>query len=153
MKSVKAQPALSHEHLRRVGPEEPAADLMGWLLKDVSRTLAADASLDGLRSSHYRLLRAVPRAGIRMTELGDRIGMTTQGSGQFVKALVETGHLRVEVHDADRRSRVVVRTPAGDRAVAAIGKRIKRIEGGWAKRVGATRYDAFRSVLTELTND
>ena len=136
--------------LRRIGPSEPLVELMGWLLKDMSRALAADPSLDGLRSSHYRLLKAVPPAGIRMTELGERIGMTTQGSGQFVKALVETGHLRVEVDDADRRSRVVVRTVAGERAVAAIGRRIKRIEDGWARRVGSARFEEFRRVLGEL---
>lgn len=153
MKSVKGDQEEPPPQVRRVSPGEPAVDMMGWLLKDVSRTLAADASLGGLRSSHYRLLRAVPREGIRMTELGERIGMTTQGSGQFVKALVETGHLRVEVDNADRRSRVVVRTAAGNRAVAAIGRRIKAIEDSWGRRVGASRYDAFRAVLSELVDD
>lgn len=153
MKSVKGDPENPSLQIRRASSGEPAVDLMGWLLKEVSRTLAADASSGGLRSSHYRLLRAVPREGIRMTELGERVGMTTQGSGQFVKALTETGHLSVEVDNADRRSRVVVRTVAGDRAVASIGRRIKAIEDGWGRRVGASRYDAFRAVLSELVDD
>ncbi|MEO6713286.1 MAG: MarR family transcriptional regulator [Mycobacteriales bacterium] len=152
MKSVKGDLEESRLQLRRVGPDEPAVDLMGWLLKDVSRMLESDSTLGGLRSSHYRVLRAVPRGGIRITELGARVGMTTAGSGQFVKTLVESGHLRVEVDDADRRSRVVVRTVAGDRAVVAIGRCIRRIEDGWAKRVGASRYDAFRVVLAEIAD-
>lgn len=133
--------------------DEPVVDLMGWLLKNVSITLASDAVLDGLRSSHYRVLRAVPGEGIRISDLGARVGMTTAGSGQFVKSLVSTGHLRVEVHDMDRRSRIVVRTPVGDRAVVAITKRLQRTEKQWAKRVGAARFDTFRGVLAELVGN
>lgn len=138
------------DDLRRVAPDEPAADLMGWLLKHVALTLAGDATLGGLRASHYRVLRAVPPGGIRITGLGARVGMTTAGSGQFVKALVESGHLRVDVDEGDRRSRVVVRTPEGDRAVAAISRRLTRMEQQWAAQVGSARYGNFRAVLAEL---
>ncbi|MDX6401127.1 MAG: hypothetical protein QOF27_1733 [Gaiellaceae bacterium] len=132
--------------------DEPAivADMMGSLLKQVSRIIASEERWGGLRASHYRLLCAVPPGGIRMTELGERLGMTTQASGQFVGFLVDTGHLSVEVDQADRRSRRVVRTRRGDRTVGGITERIARIEDKWAEQVGAKRYAVFRAVLAEL---
>ncbi len=124
----------------------PAAMMMGQVLKQVSRQLAAD----GLRASHFRLLWEIPPSGTRITELSERLGMTKQACGQFVRHLDVTGHVRVEVPADDRRSRVVLRTPLGDRAAQMFATRVGDIEAEWVLRVGPRRYAAFRSVLTEL---
>ena len=76
--------------------------------------------------------------------------MTKQACGQFVRHLDVTGHVRVEVPADDRRSRMVVRTPLGDRAARMFATRVGDIEAEWVSRVGPRRYAAFRSVLTEL---
>ena len=124
----------------------PAPMMMGQVLKQVSRQLAAD----GLRASHFRLLTEIPPSGTRITELSERLGMTKQACGQFVRHLDVTGHVRVEVPADDRRSRMVVRTPLGDRAAQMFATRVADIEAEWVSRVGPRRYAAFRSVLTEL---
>ena len=140
MVSVNPRPDPSDEH---------AVALMGWLMKQVSRTIAAE-DWGGLRPSHFRMLSAVPAQGVRISELAERLAMSKQGCGQFVTQLVGTGHLTVEVPPGDRRSRFVRRTPVGDRAVADFTERVGRLEDGWAQQVGARRYAAFRAVLEEL---
>src|SRR4249920_2082143 len=90
----------------------------------------------GLRPSHFRMLAEVPPEGISISELGERLSMTKQASGQFVTQLVATGHLRVRVDPADRRSRIVVRTALGTRTSRAVTAAIDRVEADWAERVG-----------------
>jgi len=56
-------------------------------------------------------------------ELGERVGMTKQGCGQFVTHLVETGHLATEPDPSDRRVRIVRRTPLGQKLLDAVLER------------------------------
>ena len=126
--------------------------LMGLLLNQVRAAFAAE-DWGGLRQSHFRVMTSVPAEGITITELGDRTGMTKQGCGQFVSHLVDTGHLEVETDPADRRTRIVRRTPLGHRTVRKVSARIARIEGEWAAAVGPKRYRVFRQVLDDLTLD
>lgn len=140
MTSVKTFPPAGAPHV---------AGLMGPLFEEIRQTFAAE-DWNGLRPSHFRLLSAVPPEGITITELGERISMTKQGSGQFVASLTASGHLEARVDPADRRARVVVRSKAGDQVVKAFERRLLRIERVWAKRVGAERYAEFRDVLMEL---
>lgn len=123
--------------------------LMGLLFRQVSATFAAE-NWRGLRQSHFRVMSCVPREGISITDLADRVGMTKQGCGQFVTSLSESGHLVVETDPADRRTRVVKRTALGRRVVKQVIARNLRIEQEWAQRVGSKRYAEFRHVLEEL---
>jgi DNA-binding MarR family transcriptional regulator len=131
------------------GDEVHVAGQMGRLMRSI-RTVFAQEDWDGLRQSHFRMLYEIPPDGITITELGERLGMTKQASGQFVTHLTGTGHVRVRADPDDRRSRIVVRTALGDRTTAAVVDRILRIEQEWAQRVGPKRYAAFRQVLDEL---
>ena len=126
-----------------------AALLMGLMLRQVHEVFVAE-DWKGLRQSHFRVISSVPPEGINITELGDRVGMTKQGCGQFVTQLVQSGHLRVQHSPADRRTRVVHRTSAGNRTIAAVTARNLRLEQDWAERVGSERYTIFREVLEEL---
>lgn len=132
--------------------EQHIAVLMGLLFRRISETFAAE-DWEGLRQSHFRVLFSVPPEGITVTELADRVGMTKQGSGQFVTQLEHSGHLRTEADPADRRRRVVRRTAEGERVVRAVTRRNQRIEDEWADRVGERRYRTFRKVLEELVSE
>lgn len=129
--------------------ERHAALLMGLLMRQVHDVFAAE-DWKGLRQSHFRVISAVPPEGITITELGERVGMTKQGCGQFVTQLSQTGHLRVEHSPADRRTRIVYRTSAGNRTIAAVTARNLRLEQDWAEQVGPERYRVFREVLEDL---
>lgn len=128
------------------------AVLAGKLMQEIRATFAAE-DWGGLRQSHLRLLSNVPADGISITELGERLSMTKQASGQFVSQLIGTGHLESRTDPHDGRVRVVVRTSLGDRTVKAANARILRMERKWAKAVGPARYAEFRQVLQELTEN
>jgi DNA-binding MarR family transcriptional regulator len=150
MTSVKAYTA--HPVAVPAAGEPHFAVLAGKLMQEIRDTFAAE-DWGGLRQSHFRLLSNVPRDGISITELGERLGMTKQASGQFVTQLIGTGHLEARNDPHDGRVRVVVRTALGDRTVKATNARILRIERKWAKVVGPARYAEFRQVLKELTGN
>lgn len=139
MTSVKGFPA----------EEQHVPLLMGLVFREVRDVFAAE-DWQGLRQSHFRVISSVPTEGISVTDLGERVGMTKQGCGQFVTTLVGTGHLQVEPSPADRRIRVVRRTPLGNRTIAAVTDRMLQIEQQWAEQVGDRRYRTFRKVLEEL---
>jgi len=124
--------------------------MVGWLMEQV-RDVLRQGDLGGLRGSHFRLLTSVPRGGINVTDLAAAISMTKQAAGQFVTYLEGTGHLTTRPDPQDRRVRLVVRTPEGDRMVRAFGARVARLERQWAGEVGAERFATFRAVLHDLT--
>ncbi len=124
------------------------AQLVGGLL-DAIRTEYLVHEWDGLRPSHIRVLSAVPDRGVSITELAARVGMTKQGCGQFVTTLVGSGHL-AEVRGTDRRTRLVTRTPLGDRTLERFSAVMDALEGRWRVAVGERRYVTFRAVLSEL---
>ncbi len=142
--------------VKRVAPrirsdEEPnVLQLVGKLMFEVRDTFAAE-DWEGLRQSHFRLLTYVPRDGISVTDLAQALRMSKQACGQFVTQLEATGHLAIRADATDRRVRLVIRTPLGDRTLKAVNARIRRIERSWARRVGADRYATFREVLEELS--
>jgi DNA-binding MarR family transcriptional regulator len=123
--------------------------LMGLLFREVRDVYAAE-DWGGLRQSHFRVISSVPPEGISVTDLAERVGMTKQGCGQFVTGLVESGHLKVQQDPADRRVRLVRRTPKGRRLIAKVTARNLQVEEEWAARVGERRYRTFRKVLEEL---
>lgn len=138
---------------RVVPPEELQVPLlMGLMFREVANIFAGE-DWGGLRQSHFRVISSVPREGISVTDLGERVRMSKQGCGQFVAFLADSGHLAVEQAPTDRRVRLVRRTPKGDRTIKEVTKRILAIEEDWADRVGERRYRTFRKVLEELALD
>ena len=134
----------------RSDPEMHVPRMVGKLMFEVRDTFAAE-DWGGLRQSHFRILAHVPGDGISVTELAQALRMSKQACGQFVTQLAATGHLSIRADATDRRVRLVIRTPLGDRALKTANARIRRIERAWARRVGADRYATFREVLEELS--
>ena len=66
--------------------------------------------------------------------------------------LAGDGWLDVTDDPADRRARIVRRTPAGDDLVRAIRDLLAVVEERWSDEVSAERYAVFRSVLAELAS-
>jgi DNA-binding MarR family transcriptional regulator len=120
------------------------------LLFEQARELVVSDSAIALRPSQLRVIGMVPREGITVTDLAARVGMTKQGTGQFVAPLVEDGYLTADVHPEDRRVRVVRRTQRGQQASDQLARVLADLESQWAQRIGAHRYQRFREVLDEL---
>ena len=103
-----------------------------------------------LRPSHMRLLSLTPPAGMRVTDLAARVGMTKQALGEFVATLQDAGLVEVTVDQRDRRVRLVRPTPAGQELQRVIESAIAGIERRWAAEVGPERWATFREVLAEI---
>lgn len=131
--------------------ERHVALLVGLLLErlrsDHGRVPAHD---EGLRLSHLRVLDMVPSEGVDVTGLAERAGMTVQGAGQFVTAMVASGHLETRRDPSDGRRKRVHRTERGHDLILRSAVGVRAVESAWASEVGEERYAVFRSVLEEL---
>ena len=130
----------SHPHVMRV---------LGSLIQE-SRERMLEEFEDGLRPSTLRVIDAVPKDGISITDLAERLAMTKQGVGQFVSRLVRSGHLATGSDPADRRRRVVQRTDLGEAAMQRMSQVLADLEGDWSERVGIDVYERFRETLDAL---
>lgn len=141
----------------RVKPRPDGGDIhvavLAGLLFGKIRTAFDPDEWEGLRQSHFRLLSNVPDTGLTITELAEVLGMTKQGCGQFVTALVASKHLRTASDRHDRRVRRVFRTARADRLMRAVDDHLATLEQEWATQVGPRRYATFRTVLTEIIAD
>ena len=135
---------------REIGP--PAH--MAHLLNRANRRLRADAvrppSLPDLNPAQARILDVIPAGGCRIVDLSDELRVSKQGLGQLVNQLAAGGFVAVSDDPADRRAKIVRRTPAGDDVVLGIRDLLAGVEDHWRDEVGADRYAVFRSVLVEL---
>ncbi|HUR23626.1 MAG TPA: MarR family winged helix-turn-helix transcriptional regulator [Acidimicrobiales bacterium] len=122
---------------------------LGNLMAESRKHLLAQAGSE-LRPSHHRVIGHVPPEGITVTELAERVGMTKQGIGQFVKQLTDSGHLRTTAHPHDKRLRIIRRTSDGDASVRQLAAVLAKLEERWAERVGRARYRQFREILDQL---
>jgi DNA-binding MarR family transcriptional regulator len=112
-----------------------------------SRSVATGAQL---RPSHMRLLSMTPVAGMRVTDLAARAGMTKQALGEFVATMQEAGLVEVATGERDRRVRLVRPTPAGRRLQRAVEAAIADTERHWRDQAGEARWAVFREVLAEI---
>jgi len=128
------------------------AGLLGLAMRRLRAEILAESEemFPGLRVSHYRLLEMIPAEGARITDLAEVAGMTKQGLGQHVDYLQRLGFTESDRLRADRRVRLVRRTPRGDEAVAFSRAAIARVEELWEERLGRERYAVLRETLREL---
>lgn len=103
----------------------------------------------GMRPSHARLLRLVPPAGARPSELAQD-WISKQAVGKRIQEMVEAGLLTIDPDPEDGRARLANRTAEGDRILALILRESALLEVELAARVGERRYRTFRAVLDEL---
>lgn len=122
------------------------------LLMQQARELVINDPAIALRPSQLRVIGMVPREGITVTDLADQVGMTKQGTGQFVGQLVDDGYLTAEVHPEDRRVRVVRPTRLSQQASRQLARVLADLETQWAQRIGTRSYREFRAVLDQLAD-
>jgi DNA-binding MarR family transcriptional regulator len=124
---------------------------LGLVMEQCRDLILESRTRDHLRPSQFRVIAMVPyNRGITITELADRVGMTKQAIGQFVTALVDSGHLVTEEDPQDRRLRIVRRTTRGDEVTQELAHLLDGLERRWADRVGVRRYSQFRQTLEEI---
>lgn len=137
----------------------PLPDHLVALVDRANRRLRRDiasridwAGFDDLKPWHMPLLSLTPDAGARPTELARRAQVTKQALSQLIRELAAGGYIELVPDPLDRRARIVRRTERADAVLAMANAAIAHLEQGWASRVGAERYRAFREVLALLAD-
>jgi DNA-binding MarR family transcriptional regulator len=127
---------------RELPAVEPHVPMLMGLVFGRMRARLAEEPLE-LRPSQARVLEWLPPAGLTISELAERTGMTTQGCGQFVRQLAELGMVEVFVADHDARARRVQITLRGREALDRALRFVAACEEDWEARVGPDRYQVF----------
>ena len=93
---------------------------------------------------------ALGNGDIPLRQLVRELGITKQGAGQLVDALVMRGYLSRTVDEKDRRQLIVALTDRGRGAADIQAKARERIDDELVERVGETDLLAARRVLGTL---
>jgi len=138
---------------------DPLPDHLARWLEAVSRRLHSELGMGvkdefpELRGSHRRILQMIPGQGIRITDLAVMAQMTKQALGEFADRLEESGFVRSQRDDTDRRVRRLFRTDLGDKAADATQRAIASIEAQWRQEIGPEPYDAMKQALRKLGHE
>jgi DNA-binding MarR family transcriptional regulator len=108
------------------------------------------AGYTDLRMRHLALLEGLPREGARVTTLASQTGMTKQAMGELIDEIEGNGYIERQNDPADRRARLIVFTPKGQRAYEEAFTVLGEMEHDYAATVGLSRYAEARSALDEL---
>lgn len=103
-----------------------------------------------LRPSHLRILDSIDKDGTRPSTLAERTAITRQGISQLIGHLEEHGYVESIGDPTDRRATMITPTPRGMAAVKRTREAIGEVERVWAHRLGADRFEVFRTCLEEL---
>lgn len=106
-----------------------------------------------LTHAQSRLLQMIPPGGITATQLSGHARITKQGLGQMVDVLEDRGMVRRRPDPADGRSRIITRTPAGERTLAAITVWIEELQRHLRQVLGDDAYQAFWDAVYVLGID
>ena len=131
---------------------------LGVLLERAERlvNLAAvsrfqEEGFDDVREGHRSVFVFMPPGGIRLTELARRARMTKQSMGELVRDLETLGYVERLPDPADRRAKIVVFTPRGQRVNDIGVAAITEMERQWARQVGSEHMAALRAALEQIT--
>jgi DNA-binding MarR family transcriptional regulator len=111
-----------------------------------------EAGYTDLRMRHLALLEGMPREGGRITTLATQTGMTKQAMGELIDEIEASGYIERQNDPADRRARLIVFTPKGQRAYEQAFTILGEMESDYAGIVGADRYEEARVTLDQLVS-
>jgi DNA-binding MarR family transcriptional regulator len=104
-----------------------------------------------LRTVHGGNVFAHLRAeGSRLSELAARAGMADQSMSYLVDYLAQHGYVERVLDPTDARAKLIRRTERGWQAERAGEAAVAQLEAAAARRLGAERLRALRTLLAEL---
>jgi DNA-binding MarR family transcriptional regulator len=104
-----------------------------------------------IREAHGCVFGNIEPAGMRLTELAERAGMTKQAVGEAVSDLERLGYAERVADPSDGRAKIIRLTEAGSAAQRAGFAIIAELEADWIERFGAERVEQMRSLLIDIT--
>jgi DNA-binding MarR family transcriptional regulator len=110
----------------------------------------ASGGYGDIRPVHGCVFRFVRPEGTRITDMAEQAGLTKQTVGEVVDDLEALGYVKRAPDPSDRRAKLVLLTPEGQRAQDFALEAFAEIEAGWAGRFGAKRVAVLRELLDEI---
>lgn len=117
-----------------------------------SEPIAQEAGLR-LRLSHLHVFGNIKAEGTRLTDLAASAGMARPSMAELVDELEADGLLERRPDPTDGRAKLVALTPTGWDAIRTGRTIIARIEGDYARRIGADRFETMCWALQDLLDD
>jgi DNA-binding MarR family transcriptional regulator len=109
-----------------------------------------ESGFHGVRPAHSAVIRNLPEAGARVTDLAARAGITKQSMSYLVDHLVDHGYLRIGKDPGDARALQVRFTAKGRRLAGELVNRSNELEAKAATRLGADVMASLRERLVAL---
>ena len=110
-----------------------------------------EAGYGDVRGAHGCVFGNIEPAGMRLTELAERAGMTKQAVGEAVSDLERPGYAERVADPSDGRAKIIRLTDEGSAAQRAGFAIIADLEAEWVERFGAERVEQMRSLLIDIT--
>lgn len=103
-----------------------------------------------IRATHSSVLRRMAGAGVRVTDLAERAGMTKQSMAYLVDDLTALGYVTTAPDPTDGRAKLVVPTKRGENLLAASRRLGDLYEQHVARLLGQGDAKKLRSLLEQL---
>ena len=88
--------------------------------------------------------------GERPSELAARLRVSKQALNHLLGQLERRGYLNRHTDPDDGRSKRIILTSRGTRAIAVIREAVAEMEERWGRQLGHERFDELRRLLHEL---
>lgn len=111
---------------------------------------AQDAGYGDIREAHLQVFGSIDWTGTRLTELAARSNMTRPAMAELVDELEQAGYLARSPDPSDGRAKLIRPTRKGKRVLTRALRAVDDIERGYAREIGAERFDALVSSLESL---
>ena len=123
-----------------------------FILGQRTRALVNEAMHDaGLRPDEYAAYSVVfEMQPITLTEMATHLAMPVTTVAEYLRAMMERGHLRRKPDPTDQRARLLTLSPAGLRAHRRASRSFERAQGALLRELGPLNEDATREVLQRL---
>src|SRR5215212_1921339 len=108
------------------------------------------AGYTDLSRAHVLLFRWPTIDGLRPSELAARNQLSRQSINDLLSDLEKRGYLERTPDPTDGRARIVRLTERGWNLTQVLSDMSFATESEWAQVIGESRYDEFRSALSEL---
>ena len=109
-----------------------------------------ERGFDDLDQAHLALFQYPGPDGARPSELAARLRVSKQALNYLLGELERLGYLERRPDPDDQRSKRVVLTRRGGRAVETIREAVADVEAEWSAKLGARRFAELRTLLREL---
>src|SRR3954453_24188182 len=110
----------------------------------------AEGGYGDIKPVHGAVFRHLPPAGVRLSDLALKSGMTAQSMGDHVGELERLGYLIRVPDPQDRRARLIKPTARGISAMMFAREALRAIEASWADAVGEQQVSDLRATLEAI---